>query len=127
MWQALCKLLDLHQFAALGEDERSERRKEIEPHLRKAIARFPYDELYQQLEAHSIAFGPVRLLNEVLNDVQITARRMTVTVDGPHGPQKFLRQPLMIDGEGGSITRQAPELGQHNIEIFGAAPIAPTA
>ena len=98
-----------------------------EPPLPKPIACFPCGELYQQLEAHNIDFGAVLLRHEVSNDVQITARRMTATVNGSHGPQKFLRQPLMINGEGGLITRQAPERGQHNIEILGAAPIAPLA
>ena len=98
MWTALCGLLELPEFAALGEDERSIRAKEIDPHLRRAIARSPYEWLCQQLEAKGIAFGPVRKLDEVADDAQVVARRMIVEVAGPEGTRRFVRQPLLIDG-----------------------------
>ena len=118
MWSALCTLLGLTQFAALTELERSASAKEIGPPLRAAIALWPYEHLYQRLEALGIAFGPVRLLHEVLADPQMVARRMTVEVDGPQGAQKFVRQPLMLDGDAGVIRNQAPSLGQHTAEVL---------
>ncbi len=124
MWAALCRVLSLDQFAALKEQERSDRAKEIEPHLRAAITRWPYEALYQRLEAEGIAFGPVRLLHEVLEDPQMLARQMTVEVEGVNGRQKFVRQPLMLDGQGGAISRPAPALGQHNAEVLGVLPPA---
>ena len=120
MWSALCKLLGLMQFAALTELERSERAKEIGPPLRAAIARWPYERLYERLEELGIAFGPVRLLHQVLTDPQMVARRMAVEVDGPQGAQKFVRQPLVLDGDAGVIRVQAPSLGQHTDEVLGA-------
>lgn len=120
MWKALCKLLDLGEFAELRELERSARSSEIVPILRAAIALWPYALLYQRLETEGIAFGPVRLPHQVLTDPQIIARRMTVEVDGPHGQQKFLRQPVLINGEIGMIGCQAPGLGQHTEEVLGS-------
>jgi crotonobetainyl-CoA:carnitine CoA-transferase CaiB-like acyl-CoA transferase len=120
MWSALCKLLDLVQFAALTELERSARAKEIDPPLRAAIALWPYEHLYQKLEELGIAFGPVRLLHQVLTDPQMVARQMTVEVDGPQGVQKFVRQPLVLGGETGVIRSQAPSLGQHTSEVLDA-------
>ena len=119
MWSSLCKLLGLGQFAALREDQRSTRAKEIEPHLRAAIAAWPYEALYQRLESDGIAFGPVRHLYQVLQDPQMAARRMTVEIDGVAGRQKFVRQPLLFDGEGGGISRPVPALGQHTEEVLG--------
>lgn len=125
MWSALCKLLGLTQFAALTELERSARAKEIDPPLRGAIALWRYERLYQSLEALGIAFGPVRLLHQVLADPQMVARRMTVEVDGPQGAQKFVRQPLLLDGDTGVIRSQAPALGEHTVEVLRTlAPLA---
>ncbi len=118
MWATLCRLLELESFAALPERERSDRAGEITPHLRAAVGRWNYAALYQRLQDEGIAFGPVRRLDEVLADPQMVARRMVVEVDGPHGTQKFVRQPLLFDGEGGAITCQAPALGQHDAQLL---------
>ena len=121
MWAALCKLLGLMKFAHLTELERSSRAQEIGPPLRAAMALWSYDDLYQQLESLGIAFGPVRLLNQVLTDPQTAARAMTVDVAGPNGEngiQTFVRQPLLLNGDGGIISCQAPALGQHTAEVL---------
>ena len=123
MWLALCKLLGLTEFAELTELERSSRAVEIGPPLRAAVALWPYDDLYQQLESLGIAFGPVRLMHQVLTDPQTTSRAMTVDVAGPNGEggiQKFVRQPLLLNGDGGTVSCQAPALGQHNAEVLNA-------
>ena len=93
---------------------------EIEPQLRQAIGVWPYAELYRQLESNGIAFGPVRRMHEVLADPQLVARQMAVKIDGPHGIQTFVRQPLRFDGISAAIGRQAPGLGEHGTELFGA-------
>lgn len=118
MWMSLCDMLGLEQFVHMREQERWARATEIDPLLRMAIARIDYDDLYRDLEARGIAFGPVRKLDQVLDDPQLLARRMTLEVEGPHGTQKFVRQPLMFNNEIGAISRQAPALGQHTTEIM---------
>ena len=118
MWQALCSLLGLPQWAHLGEREREARSAEIAPLLRQAIAGRPYVPLCAQLEAQGIAFGPVLALDEVLNSSQLISRRMVLEVDGPQGRQRFVRQPLLIDGQVGAIARPAPALGEHNAELL---------
>lgn len=121
MWAALCGLLGLKRFASLDEQERSDRAAEIVPQLREAIASQPYEDLCRRLEALRIAFGPVHRLQDVLADPQMVARAMTVKIDGPNGTQTFVRQPLILDGEVGAITRPAPRLGQHNAELLNSA------
>lgn len=122
MWSALCGLLGLDQFASLREDERNQRRGEIVPHLRQAVARWPCDLLCKKLEQEKIAFGPVLALAEVLAHPHMVARGMRVDVDGPAGVQKFVRQALIIDGQVGSLVRQAPMLGEHNDQVLGSLP-----
>ncbi|MDO9278080.1 MAG: CoA transferase [Polaromonas sp.] len=121
MWIALCKILTLPQFAELSEHERSMRNKEITPFLREAILTQPFEIFYQQLKDHSIAFGPVLGLDAVLNDPQMVVRGMTQTLATADGVQKYVRQPILMDGQGGVISRLPPALGQHNDELLGHA------
>jgi crotonobetainyl-CoA:carnitine CoA-transferase CaiB-like acyl-CoA transferase len=121
MWVALCGILNLPQFADLNEDQRSLRHSEITPVLREAMAKHPFASLYQQLESKSIAFGPVLGLEAVLSDPQMLARGMTRTLATPDGVQKYVRQPILMDGQGGVINRLPPALGQHNEELLGRA------
>ncbi len=123
MWTALCNLLGMRRFAGLSEQERWARAAEIDSLLRVAIARIPYDDLYRDLEARGIAFGPVRQLRDVVEDPQLLARRMFTEVAGAHGTQRFVRQPLMFDRQVGAIVRQAPELGQHTAEVMDAVAV----
>ena len=118
MWRALCNWLGLAQFAQLGEQARSERATEILPLLRQAVASHDHADLCHELEARHIAFGPVTGLAQVLNDPQLLARRMAVTIDGPQGQQTFVRQPLIIDGAIGRLQLPVPALGQHNAELL---------
>lgn len=115
MWAELCELLGLHGYAHLPEQELGARREEILPVLRAAIARHQHDALCAQLEQRRIAFGPVRRLEEVTADLQIAARGMEVE----HGGRRYIRQPLLFDGDGGSLRRGTPELGEHNAELLG--------
>ena len=121
MWVALCKILTLPQFSDLNEHDRSLRNKEITPLLRDAIAKQPFESFYQQLKSHSIAFGPVLRLDEVLKDPQMLVRGMTHTLESAEGVQNYVRQPILMDGQGGVINRLPPALGQHNNELLGHA------
>ena len=121
MWVALCKILTLPQFSDLNEHDRSLRNKEITPLLRDAIAKQPFESFNQQLKSHSIAFGPVLRLDEVLKDPQMLVRGMTHTLESAEGVQNYVRQPILMDGQGGVINRLPPALGQHNNELLGHA------
>ena len=116
MWEALCRLLALDDYATLPEVERSERRFEIVPVLRAAILTRQHDELCAELEAQGIAFGPIVKLQDVLNDPQVQAREMVVRVDGD--ALRAVRQPLLIDGQAGTIARPTPALGEHTDELL---------
>ena len=119
MWSSLCRLLDLGELAALTEDARIARRATIVPRLRGAVGNWRYDELCRRLEAERIAFGPVVKLQDVLTDPQLVARGMQVDIDSRQGTQRFVRQPLLLDGRVGVVARPAPGLGEHNAELLG--------
>lgn len=115
MWAQLCALLGLERYADLSEEELGARRDEILPVLRAAIASWPHDPLCAELEQRHIAFGPVRRLEHVTADAQIAARGMEVQLQG----RRYIRQPLLFDGEGGAVSRGTPGLGEHNAELLG--------
>lgn len=115
MWAQLCALLGLEQYAPLSENELGARRDEILPLLRAAVASRPYDALCADLEQHRIAFGPVRRLEDVTADPQVAARGMEVQLQG----QRYIRQPILFNGEGGAVRRGTPGLGEHNAELLG--------
>jgi crotonobetainyl-CoA:carnitine CoA-transferase CaiB-like acyl-CoA transferase len=124
MWNELCELLHLPQFAGLNEAQRVARCAEIQPHVRSALAQRPHNSLCQQLEVRRIAFGPVLAAEEVLSHPHMLARRMATTVPGNkagQAAQVFVRQPLVFDGHVGAVLRQAPALGEHNAELLGVA------
>lgn len=132
MWKTLCATLELEQYASLNEEQRIARAAEIEPHVRAAIGRWRFDALCARLEADRVAFGPVLSVNEVVNDPHMLARGMITSIteagsklgdqndaSGAVQATRFIRQPLLIDGELGSIERPPPGLGQHNAELLG--------
>ena len=123
MWAALCAILNLPQFADLGEGARSDRAAEITPVLRAAIAQQPYDAFYQQLETRGVAFGPVLQLQQVLDEPQMRTRGMSRTHTSAAGKQTFVGQPMRFEGMETEITRPAPGLGEHNAELLGGGAV----
>ncbi|KAF3996476.1 CaiB/BaiF CoA transferase family protein [Glaciimonas immobilis] len=120
MWRALCDLLGLKQYSALTEQQRNHRAREIDPYLRAAIASCHFDWLCQHLETERIAFGPVCDVDQVVEDAQVKARNMVVEFDGKSKRERFIRQPLIFDGNIGTIRHSAPDLGEHGPAIFEA-------
>ena len=116
MWDALCGILELPALAGIPDPVRSARRAEIDPQLRAAIARWPLAALCERLEAARIAFAPVHARAEVAAQAQVAARGMVVE----HAGQRFIRQPLLIDGQPGRLHRGVPGLGEHTSEVLAA-------
>ncbi len=123
MWAALCRILALDDLAPLADAVRSARRAEIVPRLRATIRGRALDGLCEELAAARIAFSPVRRPDEVLTQPQVQARGMVVE----HGGQRFIRQPLTIDGRPTVLAHGVPGLGEHTAAILGGAVIAGTA
>ena len=76
-------------------------------------------ELEQAWAATGIPCSLVNDYGQVFSDPQIEARAMVVEVDHPvAGRQKALRNPVLLDGEGLTIARPAPLLGEHTAEVL---------
>jgi crotonobetainyl-CoA:carnitine CoA-transferase CaiB-like acyl-CoA transferase len=118
MWRQLCELLSLEDLSQLPAAQRVAQRQQIMPRLRPALAAHPRDWLFRHFETRKIAFAPVNQLTDVPDDPQITARGLFVNSTGPTGALRYIRQPLLIDGQGGTVGAVAPQLAEHNDEIF---------
>ncbi len=126
IWRELCGILDLSELSELSERARIAAGSNILPRLRAEVARHDLAWLTQHFEERKITFGPVRSAGEVADDPQVAARGMiqnVVSTDGRH--LRYVRQPLLIDGEGGTITASAPALGQHNDEVMAEVGLVP--
>ena len=119
MWVSLCQMLGLAQYENLNEDQRSRLVNEIDPVLRKALAKWAVADLYVELEKRGIAFGPVIEANDVLKEPQLVYREIVAHGVGPK-KQTFVRQPILFDAQNFPLECQAPELGEHTQEILAA-------
>jgi CoA:oxalate CoA-transferase len=77
------------------------------------------EELEDAWASRGIPCSPVNNYDQVFSDPQIVARDMVVEVDHPvAGKQKSLRNPVLMDCDGPSISRPAPLLGEHTGQIL---------
>jgi formyl-CoA transferase len=66
-----------------------------------------------------IPFGVVRPPSEVINDPQLKANDIVVSLDGAGGNLKFtISSPMQVRGVTKVPAKRAPELGEHNEEVL---------
>ncbi|SFB89337.1 formyl-CoA transferase [Polaromonas sp. OV174] len=120
LWRALCDVVGLPQHRDLSEEERIRDRSRVQAELREAMAVHDADWLEQHLEEQKLPFGPVRSLMAVAQDPQVVARKLVVDFRKNDGSVlRYVRQPLVFDGQYTSVERMAPRLGEHNDELLG--------
>ncbi len=129
IWRELCAILDLGDLAELEERERVADAAGVQARLRAAVARYDLAWLTRHLEARKITFGPVCGAHGISEHAQVIARGIIQSVTTMDGLQRhYVRQPLLLDGDGGAIKCAAPRLGQHTEKLLAelAAPPAAT-
>jgi crotonobetainyl-CoA:carnitine CoA-transferase CaiB-like acyl-CoA transferase len=124
LWRATCETLGV---AALVEDPRfasptarTEHHQELSELLQEAFRDRTADEWIAAFQAAGIPVGPIKTIDEVLDqDPHVRAREMVVEVDHPViGRMKTLGVPVKLSETPGAVTRAAPTLGQHTDEIL---------
>jgi len=87
----------------------------VSPAIRSRTAK----ELESQLVAVGIPCALYNNLEQAFDDPHIKARGIAVEIDHPRiGKMRTVRNPLVADKNGPSITRAGPMLGEHSIEIL---------
>src|SRR3972149_1648309 len=122
-WLKLCDLLEIPEIAKDPRFEinrkRSENRKELEPILEAAFLKKSGREVVRKFYEIGIPGAPVNTIAEALEEPQIEAREMIVTVDHPVcGKVKLLGNPIKIYDTPKETFAPPPTLGQHNEEIL---------
>jgi len=118
MWNALCHLLGLTEYASLNEQQREARAQEIDIPLRRQLALWDYAPLYKALEEKGIAFGPVVALPQVAQLPQVQARQMMRSDPQSKDSQTYVGQPLQFNHEIFDLKTGVPALGEHNEQLM---------
>jgi formyl-CoA transferase len=124
LWANACnvlgipELLDDPRFAT--QTLRNEHHLALTDALQQAFLKKPSHEWIPLFQEAGIPTGPIKLISEVLEgDPHVEARDMVVEVDHPViGKMKTLGVPVKLSETPGAVTRAAPTLGQHTIQVL---------
>ncbi|HEX3678908.1 MAG TPA: CoA transferase [Galbitalea sp.] len=122
-WRKLCALADRADLTAdprfATNAVRSVHRAELDAELRPVVATRTTAEWVKALSEAGVPNAPVATVPEAIRDEQVTA--MGIVQEGVHslhGPLRYVRTPLSVDGVPVAATRLAPQLGAHTKEIL---------
>jgi crotonobetainyl-CoA:carnitine CoA-transferase CaiB-like acyl-CoA transferase len=78
----------------------------------------PRAEWIKLLSGLTMPFAPVQALAEVVNDPQAVANDYVTEAELGTGPQRYLGFPVVLSETPLTISRRAPELGEHTEEVL---------
>ncbi|QQK80298.1 CoA transferase [Salicibibacter cibi] len=124
-WKRLCQLLEKEDFIdrlSAPEEEQQEMKQE----LQRIFLEKNQQEWLNLLKEDETCVGPVHDIDEVFADPQVIAREMMIESEHPAlGMLKQIGFPIKFSTEKGDIRRNAPDLGEHNHELFGELGYSP--
>lgn len=123
LWGKFCKCLNMDDLEA---DERfttnqlrSENYDELRPLLSETLKIKTTKEWQLILEDAGVPNGPINNMEQVVNDPQVLAREMIVSINHPMaGEVKMPGVPIKMSETQGNIRFAPPLLGQHTDEIL---------
>jgi crotonobetainyl-CoA:carnitine CoA-transferase CaiB-like acyl-CoA transferase len=127
-WESVLRALGRPELAADPRFDpsavsRRAHRGEIDALVAEWVAGRTVAEAVQTLQAYHVAAGPVRELDEAIDDEQLRAREMVVPLAHPvHGPvpgAKGMGMPIKFRNHPAAFDQPAPALGAHNEEVYG--------
>lgn len=124
-WKSLCSSIG-HPELADEQYAGEPRRSEIHALLEETFATKGRDEWMEVFEGTDSCVAPINGFEEMVNDPQLRHRHMFV--DSPLGESEAWRHlgivPRLKDAPGG-LSRRAPGLGEHNVEVYSAIGLGP--
>jgi len=124
-WKALCLAID-HPELVDEQMTEGERRAEIHRILEDIFETKTRDEWVRILGHLETCVGPVNDFDEMSRDLQVLSRKMLIERELPDGtPWRDLGVPVHLKNSPGSIRSSAPELGQHNEEVYSSLGLSP--
>jgi len=105
------------RFASNG--ARMAHREELVAEMTAVLSTRSTDHWVAAFERAGVPAGPVKTMAQVLNDPQVLAREMVITVDHPvAGTVKALGCPVKFSNGNGVSGRAAPRYGEHTTEVL---------
>jgi crotonobetainyl-CoA:carnitine CoA-transferase CaiB-like acyl-CoA transferase len=100
--------------------QRSSRRAEVDARVSAWTSQHTLADLQAALDAAEVPNSPIYSIADIFQDPQYRARETLVTVDDPVlGPVRMPAPVPRLSETPARIQRPAPEIGEHNAEIYG--------
>jgi crotonobetainyl-CoA:carnitine CoA-transferase CaiB-like acyl-CoA transferase len=122
-YQEFCNVLNHAELAGdprfLTNDERCKNRSVLVPLVQEILKQLTSREVIEKMTAVGIPCAPVLKVGEMMEDPHVKAREMVVEMEYPgFGKVKIPNIAFRLTESPGAITRPAPVVGQHTIEIL---------
>ena len=124
MWERLCKILKLEHLITderfLSNAERMQYRMVLKEELEKVLKLKTRSEWTRELVAQGIPAGPINSLDDVFNDPQVVASKLTVKVQHDEiGEFEQVRTPINFSAHQDEfVSMPPPQLGQHSVSVL---------
>jgi crotonobetainyl-CoA:carnitine CoA-transferase CaiB-like acyl-CoA transferase len=120
-WEPTCRALGLDDLIGRPEyataAQRAERAPELHPIFVERIGSLPLAELKERLSAEDTIYSPIASPVEVIEDPQVIANGY-LAPHPTHDSARLASSPMQFDGEGLTVRRAAPAVGEHTDEVF---------
>ncbi|MGE5289979.1 MAG: CaiB/BaiF CoA transferase family protein [Micromonosporaceae bacterium] len=118
-WRALCAVVGLPGEEHLPAASRLADAGRLTGLIAGRLATRPRAEWTRLLAGADVPYGEVRELADIPADPHVSARSLLVTVAGDDGrARRFVRQPLVVDGQAWGPRAGPPALGQHTAAVL---------
>lgn len=123
MWSSFCSVLGCESLAEepryATNADRLHNQDALRADLERVFANLTRDAIEKRLEGTGIPVGGVINIIEALENPQLLARDMVISVPDPvMGPIKLVGNPIKLSGFEPVMERPSPTLGQHTDEIL---------
>jgi crotonobetainyl-CoA:carnitine CoA-transferase CaiB-like acyl-CoA transferase len=122
-WERMCRVLSAQDWLEdprfRSNAERMNNLDTLERVMSERLKSRKVDELIKALEAEGVPCGRINSIAEVAVDPQALAREMVVELEHPRaGRTRALGLPVKLSRTPGKVSRPAPVLGQHTLEVL---------
>ncbi|HEV3010506.1 MAG TPA: CoA transferase [Burkholderiales bacterium] len=122
-WERLVRVLDAPQWLAdarfASNAERMKHLEALTEVMDQKIRTWKTKDLIAALDATGVPCGPINSIADVAADPHALAREMVVELQHPRaGRTRALGLPVKLSRTPGKVSRPAPVLGQHTLEVL---------